>query len=270
MMNATTDNGDWARSGAPNPSTTDLEREGEEIRADLDRTLDEIERKLSPGELLDRSMEFFRNNGSEFIREAGETVRNNPIPVLLTAAGLIWLTTAVASKASRSSSTSSPDEGEEFSSLRGSSGGEYGESDYAAGSENYGQENYAQQDTQSRVRSTTQRVKGKLSNSMHALQERTGKAGANINNLVQQQPIALGALALAAGALIGAALPITQYENRLIGPVHDRTLARAKQAGEKQYENLRQAVSSATEQGNGSNGSNASSAQRSQDQPEQG
>ena len=264
-MSATTDNGDWARSGAPNPSTSDLEREGEEIRADLDRTLDEIERKLSPGELLDRSMEFFRDNGSEFIREAGETVRNNPIPVLLTAAGLIWLTTAVASKASRSSSTPGRDEGEEFSSFRDSSGGDYSGDEYTAGSENVGQ-----QDTQSRVRSTAQRVKGKLSNSMHALQERTGKAGTNINNLVQQQPIALGALALAAGALIGAALPITQYENRLIGPVHDRTLARAKQAGEKQYENLRQAVGSATEQGNGSNGSNTSSAQRSQDQPEQG
>ena len=57
-MNATTDNGGWAPgSGRSNRSTTELEREGEEIRADLDRTLDEIERKLSPGELLDRSVE---------------------------------------------------------------------------------------------------------------------------------------------------------------------------------------------------------------------
>lgn len=88
-MNATTDNGGWAnRPGGSNRSASELEREGEEIRADLDRTLDEIERKLSPGELLDRSVDFLRDHGSDFLAEAGETVRRNPVPVLLTAAGL--------------------------------------------------------------------------------------------------------------------------------------------------------------------------------------
>jgi hypothetical protein len=48
MMNASTDNGAWANqnpaqnTGATNRSPADLEREGEQIRADLDRTLDEI------------------------------------------------------------------------------------------------------------------------------------------------------------------------------------------------------------------------------------
>lgn len=124
-MNASTDNGGaWARSKQSGRSTSDLEREGEEIRADLDRTLDEIERKLSPGELLDRSVEFLRDNGSDFLKEAGETVRRNPIPVLLTAAGLVWLTASVASSRSsggRSGFNRSDTEGEDFSALRGGS-----------------------------------------------------------------------------------------------------------------------------------------------------
>lgn len=264
-MNATTDKGSTENPtrGRPDRSATDLEREGDEIRADLDRTLDEIERKFSPGELLDRSMEFLRENGSEFLREAGDTVRRNPVPVLLTAAGLIWLTTAVASSrtgTARLSTTRRDQEGEEFSSFRGSAGGDYG--DYRDYQYEDAPSDFDEQDTSSRMLSAAQDVKGKLSRSARVVQERTSRVGANLGNLVREQPIALGALALAAGALLGAALPITQYENRLIGPVHDRTMARAKQAGERQYEQLRQAV----ERGNGGSGSE----QGSQQAPEPG
>jgi ElaB/YqjD/DUF883 family membrane-anchored ribosome-binding protein len=281
MMNATTDNrGDnpsWSRNGAPSRSTSDLEREGEEIRADLDRTLDEIERKFSPGELLDRSMEFLRDNGSEFLAEAGETIRRNPVPVVLTAAGLLWLTTSIVSSRSGSSSASergSGGNGGRGTGYTGRSQRAYGQSEYSGsdyGSDDFGQSNNPRgNDTRGRVRSAARNVKGKLSDSMHAMQERTGEARSNFTELVQQQPVALGALALAAGALLGAALPITQYENRLVGPVHDRTMARAKEVGQRQYENLKQAVTSATERTNGSDGGGAGADRGSSDQPQPG
>jgi hypothetical protein len=271
MMNASTDNGAWARTGASptggtaqpggSPSPADLEREGEEIRADLDRTLDEIERKLSPGELLDRSVDFLRNNGSDFIREAGETVRSNPIPVLLTAAGLIWLTTSIASRNRARSSGYA--EGGEFSRYRGSA--EFGEEDYSqeGGSGIRGKVEEARSRMSNAAHRVTDRVSGKahdvagrvrgsVSSSMHSMQDRTQGMRSNVLNLVQEQPIALGALALAAGALLGAALPITQYENRLVGPARDRTLARAKELGQREYENLKQAVSTTRERGGSS------------------
>jgi ElaB/YqjD/DUF883 family membrane-anchored ribosome-binding protein len=272
MMNATTDNGAWARPGAPERSPADLEREGEQIRADLDKTLDEIERKLSPGELLDRSVDFLRNNGSEFVREAGETVRNNPIPVLLTAAGLIWLTTSIATRyRSRASGYA---EGDEFSSYRGSEDlDEYGHNDGGIRSK--------MDQARSRVSSAAHRVgdrvgdvtdqvtekahdvagraRGRVSSTMNTVRDRTQGVRSDLMNLVQEQPIALGALALAAGALIGAALPITQYENRLVGPARDRTLARAKELGQREYENLKDAVSSSMERREGSNRSSGAS-----------
>jgi hypothetical protein len=103
-MNATTDN----------RSPADLEREGDEIRADLDRTLDEIQRRFNPAELMDRSMEYFRENGSELLREAGDTIRRNPVPLLLTAAGLVWLTASVAKSRSSSSYASESGSASQF------------------------------------------------------------------------------------------------------------------------------------------------------------
>ena len=223
-MNATTDNGGRAgQSGGSARSTADLEREGDEIRADLDRTLGEIERKLSPGEILDRSVEFLRDHGGEFLAEAGETVRRNPVPVLLTAAGLVWLTTSVAK--SRGAQGRDDTDAEESSSRRNGN--------TATG----------------KLTSSVRAVKDRTQSALHAVQDRTQGASAGLVNLVQEQPIALGALALAAGALLGAAFPITPYENRLVGPLHDRTVARAKELGDREYEHLREAVTSSFKEG---------------------
>jgi ElaB/YqjD/DUF883 family membrane-anchored ribosome-binding protein len=248
MMNATTDNSQ--RGDASNRNPSELEREGEELRADLDRTLDEIGRKLSPQELMDRSMEFVRNNGSEFLREAGETIRRNPVPVLLTAAGLIWLTASVAKSRSGASSSASSDwsraDGEDSAGFGGSSG-----SKYENGEDNFGQSRSGSGGVRARVQQATRSVKGKLSSSVHAVQGRTQGARSQFGDLVQEQPIALGAIALAAGALLGAALPVTRYENELMGPVHDKAMARAKELGQRQYENIRESVASSMQQGQG-------------------
>jgi len=41
------------------------------------------------------------------------------------------------------------------------------------------------------------------------------------------------------GALLGAILPSTEYEDKFVGQVRDRAVERAKQMGERQYQNLR-------------------------------
>ena len=56
---------------------------------------------------------------------------------------------------------------------------------------------------------------------------------------MEEQPLVFGAIAVAVGALIGAALPTTEVENRTVGQVRDRTLEKARQASQRQYENLR-------------------------------
>ena len=61
------------------------------IRADLDRTLDALERKLSPSQLLDRSLAYLRDHGGDMARNVGDAVRRNPVPILLAVAGIGWL-----------------------------------------------------------------------------------------------------------------------------------------------------------------------------------
>lgn len=182
-MNATTDKG----------SADDLERRGEQIRADLDRTLDEIGRKFSSGELVDRSVEFVRDRGPELLREAGESVRRNPGAVLLTAAGLVWLTSSIV-----------------------------------------------------RSRSEERWLEGEYLPA-RAVRRRNRYARSRFNRMMHEQPFSIGALALAAGALLGVVLPMTQYEHKWVGPVHDDAVARAKEAGRREYDHLRQAVAASLE-----------------------
>lgn len=217
-MNATTDQGNWRRNSGGNAA--ELERDGDQIRADMDRTLDEIERKLSPSELLDRSLGFFREHGSDFVREAGDTVRRNPVPVMLTAAGLIWLTAAVAGSRSQPSARS-----------RSDVGGSHIDEDAATFSDFADGQGYSTGESAgTRTRANAVR-----------------NAGSHFTRLVREQPIALGALALAAGALLGAALPMSQYENSMMGSAHDRAMKRVSEAGRKEYEKVRDAVSSSTD-----------------------
>jgi ElaB/YqjD/DUF883 family membrane-anchored ribosome-binding protein len=80
---------------------------------------------------------------------------------------------------------------------------------------------------------------GRMSQALSATRERAQRAQYRARTMMEEQPLVLGALALAAGAIVGAALPTTQYENRTVGPVRNRTLERAKALGERQYDNLR-------------------------------
>ena len=58
-------------------------------------------------------------------------------------------------------------------------------------------------------------------------------------SVVDEQPILLGSIAIAIGALIGALIPPTEYEDKIVGQVRDRAVERARQMGERQYQNLR-------------------------------
>ena len=83
---------DFARATDPDSrSPAELEREVRESRADVERTLDAIQDRLSPGQLVDQMSHYLRDNGGEFARNFGDTVRQNPVPVVLVGVGLAWM-----------------------------------------------------------------------------------------------------------------------------------------------------------------------------------
>lgn len=199
---------------------SDLEREADEIRADMDRTLDALERKFSPGQLVDRVLGYLRDHGGDVTRQVGEAVKSNPVPVVMTVAGITWLLTSTL-LARRDTSGDIPELGAE-SEVGGTSG--------------------LRSRVHDRVTQTRQRIRESryaAANRMSAAMDATRAQTARVQTIVEEHPLALGTLALAIGAIIGAAIPTTQYENRTVGRVRDRAVEKAKQAGERKYEDLR-------------------------------
>jgi ElaB/YqjD/DUF883 family membrane-anchored ribosome-binding protein len=73
-------------------SAAEVEREVRESRARVERTLDEIQGRLSPGQLFDQAVTYFRQSGGrEFAQNFGESLKQNPMPVALVAVGLAWM-----------------------------------------------------------------------------------------------------------------------------------------------------------------------------------
>ena len=69
-----------------------LERETEETRAELESTLDELRSRITPGQLVDQFMDRAREgNAGAFVRNFGQQVSANPIPVAVIGVGLAWL-----------------------------------------------------------------------------------------------------------------------------------------------------------------------------------
>ncbi len=73
-----------------------IERDLEQTRKRMDRTLDEIQGRLSPGQLLDEGLSYFGNGKSEYLstfgRNLATSTRDNPLPVMMIGLGVLWLT----------------------------------------------------------------------------------------------------------------------------------------------------------------------------------
>jgi len=78
------------RNGARSPDL--ILTEIEQTRSLMDSTLEAIEQRLTPGELLDQGMNYLRNSGGrEFITNLGASVKSQPLPASLVGIGLAWL-----------------------------------------------------------------------------------------------------------------------------------------------------------------------------------
>jgi len=86
-------------SGIPPSPPGEAEREITRTRAELDQTLDALERRLAARHLVAKGFDMFRDNftGYEELSQKGiEMVRANPIPVALMGLGAAWLIAATA------------------------------------------------------------------------------------------------------------------------------------------------------------------------------
>lgn len=72
-----------------------IEHDLQATRARLGANLDELTRRLSPGQLLDEGLAYVRTSqGSAFVHNLGAQVRDNPLPVVLAGLSIGWLALA--------------------------------------------------------------------------------------------------------------------------------------------------------------------------------
>jgi hypothetical protein len=238
-----------------------LEREIDQTRAAMNQTLDRLERKLTAGQLLDECLKFLGKSGGELGRSLGNSVKENPIPALLTATGIAWMMFS----RGRASSTRSYDYDSDIG---------YGETEYAETEEGTVSKmsgmiksgatsardqlqtsKDAVKDTlykgtgavKDSVSRTADAVRGKIGRTADLAQLQGRRAREGFNSLMEEQPLILGALGIALGAAIGAALPSTEQEDRMMGETRDKTLGKVKERGAETFERARETVQKTAE-----------------------
>jgi hypothetical protein len=240
-----------------------LEREIDQTRANMDRTLGALERKLSPGQLLDEAMGLAREHGGEFASNLGRSLKENPMPALLTAVGVVWM--LASSNRPRSSraydyrrddyideyndgldqtefrSADLPTSGTESSSW--SQTAERAKSSAQGAVSGVGQRAKAAADTVGeKLSSSREAVRARFSRTSESAAAQGQRLREGVQNLFEEQPLVIGALGVALGAAIGAALPRTEQEDRLFGEIRDNAVSAIKDRGSQAYEQVRETV----------------------------
>lgn len=211
-----------------------LEREIDRTRASLGRTVDALERRLSPGELLDQALGLAREHGGQFATNLGRSVRNNPMPVILTGVGLAWMmASSNEPRAAEYEDWSAADDGDAGSGLK--AGMSSAKSAVASATD--------------RAARATDSVRHSLENLGHSagdVGERVRIKGEQVRHgfdrLMQEQPLVAGAIGLAIGAALGAALPGTESEDELWGRASDSARDTVRDRAARAYDKAKDAA----------------------------
>lgn len=196
-------------------------------RDELEKTLVAIEHRLTPGQLVDQGLDYLRHSGAnEFVHNLGGAAKQNPLPVALVGIGLAWLMALGRQPAQNyGSSMSSSRLHESMASMR----------DKASGAMQSASESMSSmRDRAAQVTDTAR--------------EQWQRARGGMDYLVHEQPLALGAIGLAIGAVLGAAAPSTRQEESLMGEASRGLAEKAKDLASQQLDKAQQAVKQVAEE----------------------
>lgn len=263
----------------PSNETAEIKHEIERARVEMSHTIGEIQDRLSPDHLLQQAKDGMKEAAAgkarSIMNSAGETaatmayqargvgdslasyVRQHPLQVALTVGAFTWWMLRGRDQSQEwygTSETSWEDEdalsfGEERS-LRNRVG------DYASTArETVGDYASTARETVGEYASSARESAGEYAVAARERARRAAErardaashARSSANDFAQENPLAVGALALAAGVAIGLAMPATALENRTMGEARDRALERASQAAADIKQNVTKKVETAAE-----------------------
>jgi len=114
------------------------------------------------------------------------------------------------------------------------------------------------QDIAGQAGDTAQQVAGQAGEKAHqfgmqaqqlsvGMQDRVTHARSSLEGLLEDSPLAVGAIALAAGAAVGLAFPATEQENQLMGEARDTLLQKAQATAHQTLDKVQQVAGSVKE-----------------------
>ena len=217
--------------------TEQLELESDQVRSDLAESLNELRARISPGQVVDQLVEYARDgSGAEFIRNLKQQAVNNPIPVVLIGTGVAWLMMSGA-YAGQSSVSATRLTDRAAGALRdaGQSIADAGERARAGASsvaetatrlrDRVGDVAASTYDAASGAFTTaserTSNTSAAVADSAKNLGRGAVETGKTLVGFCREQPLVLTGFGLALGAVLGAVLPSTETEGRLMGDASD-------------------------------------------------
>lgn len=161
-------------------SPEQLQREVDEQRSSIDQIVEALEKKMSPGQWIDQTLAYARENGGAFAGNLGQNLKQNPMPAVLLSVSLAWLMMG----------QRKPDGGSTGPAL--SEGMDSVKDKLQAGASTL--KDKASQLGDLNLRQQGQRLQSGLADLLH------------------QQPLALAGMAIALGAAIGQNLPAVEQQ----------------------------------------------------------
>ncbi len=220
----------------------------EHTRAEMGETVDALQERLSPHNLKEQA----KVQAKETARETGsglvDRIKQNPIPAAMVGIGLGWLLTSGGSGSSGqrgyrgvSNYHEPPAEPSDYEGYGGSSAGQ--------GRSRTGEAAGQARDRAGQVAGQAQERASQLGDQA---QHQARRARGGFQEMLQENPLAVGALAVGLGAAVGFSVPETEKENRAMGEARDGLVERGKEKAEEMKPKVRsvaeQAQSAAKEE----------------------
>ena len=238
-------------------SPEDLEREIDAKRASISNLVDSLESRFTPGQLFDQALSYTKGNGGEFFQNLGTTLKNNPVPTVLTGVGLAWLAMNQNKPFQPGSTSSGSGLGGKVSQVvdqvsqafSGAGDRLHGAADTAR---DHGQSLRSKAgDLSERATDSLDATASQLTDKAHdvgqRVQEQASEVKGQFEQLLKEQPLVLAAIGIALGAALGAALPSTRKEDELMGQTRDDLADTLKSKGQEAYAVAKDTVKQATD-----------------------
>ena len=254
--------------------TRELQAEIADTREELSETIEAIQQRLTPGNIVSNAAETVKEKARESVRglteNAGErasgmmrqsqrtasgvvdNVKKNPVPALMIGAGVAWMLMdrsrqengryRNARNRSWSSGTSGQRAGVgyETNSVEAGTGFDLDENDAAYSDVDYRRDYSSQRGITSSV---SDRASSVMGGARDRWQRTTRNTANGLQRLMRDNPLLVGAAAVLVGAAVGAALPETERENEVMGETRDNVVNQAQEMAQNAASTVKEVAS---------------------------